>query len=98
MKYYEPGTDCTTDSIKHKGKVTGIYEHTYSVSILTESACSACSVQGACNMPGLKNEILEIPKEPRTDFHIGDEVTVVMEKSLGPKAVLLGYILPFLLL
>jgi sigma-E factor negative regulatory protein RseC len=98
MKYYDPVTDCSADSIKHKGKVTGSNEHNYFISIITESACSACSVQGACNVSRMQNETLEIPKGAQTDYHTGDEVNVIMEKSLGPKAVLLGYIFPFLIL
>lgn len=98
MKYYEPNTECAADSIKHKGKVNSIGPHHYFVSIITESACSACSVKGACNVSVMTEEVLEIPKEPDTAYSVGDEVNVIMEKSLGPKAVLLGYIVPFLLL
>jgi sigma-E factor negative regulatory protein RseC len=98
MKYYEPNTVCAVDSIKHKGKITRTDQHHYFVSIITESACSACSVKGVCNVSDMKEEVIEIPKDPDTSYSVGDEVNVIMEKSLGPKAVLLGYIIPFLLL
>jgi sigma-E factor negative regulatory protein RseC len=98
MKHYEPNTDCAADSIKHKGKITATGDHHYVVSIITASACSACSVKGACHISEMKEALLEIPKEPTTIYNVGDEVNVIMEKSLGPKAVFLGYIVPFLLL
>ena len=98
MKYYEPNTECAADSIKHRGKITATGKDHYFVSIITESACSACSVKGVCNVSDMKEEVIEIPKDPDTSYSVGDEVNVIMEKSLGPKAVLLGYIIPFLLL
>jgi sigma-E factor negative regulatory protein RseC len=98
MQYYEPHTDCTTDTIRHSGKVTGVSSDHYMISITTESACSACSVKGMCNVSNMKEEVLEIQREPDSNYSVGDAVDVVMEKSLGPKAVLLGYVVPFLLL
>ena len=97
MKQIETGTGCTADDIKHDGIVTKIDDRNVYVSIVTQSACSSCHAKGACNITELKNEIIEVVKTQGKEYNPGDRVQVYMEKSLGTKAVFLGYLLPFLL-
>ena len=97
MKQIETGKECTPDDIKHDGIITKIDDRYVYVSIVTQSACSSCHAKGACNITELKNEIIEVVKEPGKEYKPGDRVQVYMEKSLGTKAVFLGYLFPFLL-
>jgi sigma-E factor negative regulatory protein RseC len=46
----------------------------------------------------MKNEVIEVSRGQSDHFSIGDHVEVLMEKSMGTKAVLLGYFFPFVLL
>jgi sigma-E factor negative regulatory protein RseC len=98
MSEYLQQTDCATDSIKHNGIIRTMDNEKYYVSIIAQSACASCSVKGACNVTEIKEETVEVVKGKNDSYKIGDRVEVLMEKSLGTKAVFLGYILPFIVL
>jgi len=89
--------DCDLEAIKHSGVIKEIDDHQYYVSIVAQSACVACSAKSVCNVSEMKDEIVEVPRQKTESFAIGDKVDILMEKSLGTKAVILGYILPFLI-
>ena len=98
MSEYLQHTECETDSIKHNGIIRTMDKDKYYVSIVAQSACASCSVKGACNVTEIKEETVEVVKGKNDKYKIGDRVEILMEKSLGTKAVFLGYILPFILL
>jgi len=98
MSEYLQQTECETDSIKHNGVIRTMDKDKYYVSIVAQSACVSCSVKGACNVTEIKEETVEVVKGKNDKYKIGDRVEILMEKSLGTKAVFLGYILPFILL
>jgi len=83
--------------IEHTGIVKEIKSNRLIINIISESACSACHANGACNLTEKEEKEIEIFKyEPI--YSVGDKVTVYYQQSLGNKAVFLGYILPFLIL
>jgi sigma-E factor negative regulatory protein RseC len=86
------------DTITHPGIIESVNEKQVFVKILAMSACSSCHAKAMCNIAEVEEKIVEIRKEAERNFKEGQEVTVSMKKSLGGKAVFLGYILPFLLL
>ena len=98
MSEYLQQTECETDSIKHNGIIRTMDKDKYYISIVAQSACVSCSVKGACNVTEIKEETVEVVKGKNDKYKIGDRVEILMEKSLGTKAVFLGYILPFILL
>lgn len=98
MSEYLQESECATDSIKHNGIIRTMDNDKYYVSIVAQSACASCSVKGACNVTEIKEETVEVIKGKSDNYKIGDRVEILMEKSLGTKAVFLGYILPFILL
>ena len=98
MKKLETQQNCSLDDIKHQGIVREVDEKQIYVSIITQSACASCQVKGVCNVTEISEEIVEITKYPGMDYKVGDKVNVAMQKSLGTRAVFLGYILPFLIL
>ena len=98
MSEYLQQTECASDSIKHNGIIRTMDSDKYYVSIVAQSACVSCSVKGACNVTEIKEETVEVVKGKNDRYKIGDRVEILMEKSLGTKAVFLGYILPFILL
>ena len=85
------------DEIRHRGVISGISPASLKVTIISESACSGCHVQGVCTASDKKEKEIEIVRRGR-DFPVGQSVTVVMRGSSGLKALLLGYILPFFIL
>jgi sigma-E factor negative regulatory protein RseC len=90
--------NCQINAFSQSGIISHIDNESIYVSIQTQSACSSCHSKGVCSVTEMKEKIIEIPREQNETFKIGDHVTVLMEKSMGTKAVLLGYIIPFFLL
>ena len=84
------------DIIQHPGEIERIDGEKLYVNILSKSACSSCHAKGACSVSDMENKIVEIWKDADEDYQIGQEVTVFMKKSLGPKAVYFGYLYPFI--
>jgi sigma-E factor negative regulatory protein RseC len=90
--------NCESDSIAHSGIINKLDERYYYVSIIAQKSCSNCYSKGLCSITDLNDQIIEVPRKHNNDRKVGDEVEVLMKKSLGVRAVLLGYILPFVLL
>ena len=67
------------------------------VRIHRESACGHCNARGMCNLGESRKELLKF-RIQLPDLQIGDDVEVTISRSMGNKAVLLGYLIPFLLL
>jgi len=85
--------------IKHKGKVVKVDEAAIYVEIIALSACASCHARSACTLADMQEKIIEIKKRPGdAKYHTGDSVSVVLEQSLGYKALLLGYLIPFIIL
>lgn len=89
--------DCDLEAIKHSGVIKEIDDHQYYVSIVAQSACASCSVKGVCNVSEMKDEIVEVARNKTENFNVGDKVEILMEKAQGTKAVMLGYVIPFIL-
>lgn len=88
----------TSEIITHPGIIEELTDDKVLVKILSMSACSSCHAKGMCNVAEVEEKIVEIKKDPRKTYKVGDQVTLSMRKSLGTLAVMLGYIVPFLLL
>ncbi|MCF8374480.1 MAG: SoxR reducing system RseC family protein [Bacteroidales bacterium] len=83
-------------SIEHKGTVEAIEDGLVKVNILSQSACSSCHAKGACSVADMENKIIDV-QTPGNQYKIGERVNVVMQQSQGFKALLLGYVLPFVI-
>ncbi|MBI9038681.1 MAG: SoxR reducing system RseC family protein [Bacteroidales bacterium] len=88
----------TFDDIHHSGIISEIKKEKILVSIISHSACSSCKVKGMCNVSEMKEKIVEVNHQPGINYKIGEEVNVLMKKSLGSQAVFLAYVLPFLIM
>ena len=97
MKNIEVDGNCGLDAIRHSGIVKRIDDDFVYVSIVSQSACASCHARGACNITDLNEEVVEVPRGSASGCQVGDRVEVAMRKSLGTRAVMLGYIVPFLL-
>ena len=98
MKDDYQNTECEVDSITHNGIIKDIDDSYYYVSIIAQSACVSCQVKGACNVNDMQEEIIEVPVSGNRMYKVGDSVEILMGKSMGKRAVFLGYILPFIVL
>jgi sigma-E factor negative regulatory protein RseC len=80
-------------TITHEGVVKKQGNESVTVQITAKSACSGCHAEGACAMSGKKEKIIDIAGY--YNLKEGDNVTVLMDRSLGFSAVALGYLIPF---
>ena len=87
----------TNNTIKHLGIVENIQGSHLSVRIVQTSACAACSAKGHCSSADSKDKIIDII-DTAASSHRGEKVMVVGETSMGMMAVVLAFVLPFVLL
>jgi sigma-E factor negative regulatory protein RseC len=80
----------------HKGTVRQSNDRSVIIAINTGTACSGCHAEGTCGMTGQTEKIIEI--NGSYNVRPGDEVTVVIGQSAGFNAVILSYLVPFLIL
>ena len=82
--------------IRHTGIVLSINGEMAHVQIVQTSACSACKARSMCMSSESQNKEMDaIMLEP---MKIGDKVEVEVRERLAWKAVLLAYILPFIVM
>lgn len=82
--------------ISHEGVVDSLEGNEVLVRITSYAACRDCHARGVCNVTEEKEKYLRIKAGPQ-GYTIGDKVRVILARSLGFRALFLGYILPFLL-
>ncbi|MEG1563369.1 MAG: SoxR reducing system RseC family protein [Bacteroides sp.] len=86
-----------TNTIKHQGVVESINDSLLRVRIVQTSACTSCSVKGHCSSADSKEKVIEIINSS-TIYRIGEEVMIIGTTSMGVKAVILAFVVPFFLL
>lgn len=86
-----------SEQIRHNGVVTAIGEDHLIVTILHQSACSACHARGGCLASDMQEKEIEVPR-PEGHFAPGQKVTLLLQESMGVKALFYGYLLPFIIL
>ena len=94
--------------IKHDGIVIAVNgDGTVLVRIVQTSACAACKAKAMCaSAESKEKEILALfvgeeakrREGERQDIKIGDEVVVMVQQKMGWKAILLAYMLPFIVM
>lgn len=83
------------NSIEHTGIVKSVENGQVIVNIISHPACSACLASGICDLSGQESK--EIKTTYSAEVNTGDPVTVMMQQSMGFRALFLGYLLPFLI-
>lgn len=88
----------TNNTIKHLGIVENIQGSHLSVRIVQTSACAACSAKGHCSSADSKDKIIDVIDTAASSYRVGEKVMVIGETSMGMMAVVLAFIIPFVLL
>jgi len=83
--------------IEHTGIVNSIEGNIIRVLIIQESACNACHAKGACSASDQDEKIIEVENSDPT-FKVGDGVVLYGQRSIGLQAVLLAFVIPFILI
>lgn len=84
--------------ISHKGKIVEITPEFTTVEIVSESACSSCHAKGLCGVSESRRKAVQLPTRGWDNFHVGDEVVLVLKSSMGHKAVWMAYVIPLAIL
>ena len=83
--------------ISHSGRIVEITPSFTTVEILSESACSTCHAAGLCGVSESKTKAVQVPTT-LGGWSVGQEVDVVLKRSMGHKAVWIAYVGPLLVL
>jgi sigma-E factor negative regulatory protein RseC len=90
-------TEIHNSSIEHWGVIKDITPKTIRVSLLNVSGCASCHTKATCSVSDVDNKIIDIVNTG-SKFNKGEKVKIAFEKSLGPLALFIGYLIPFVLL
>ena len=88
----------TKNTISHEGIIHAVTDECVKVKILQTSACAACKVHGHCSAAESKEKIIEVKNNTPTTYQVGDKVIITMGKEEGRDAVILAFIVPFVLM
>lgn len=86
-----------SDTIEHQGVIISIDNNIAHVKIEQTSACASCYVKTMCGATETSEKIIDAHISDTT-LKIGDRVNIIGQKSLGIQAILLAYVLPFLVI
>ena len=86
------------NTIRHQGIVESINGSHLQVRIIQTSACASCSIKGHCSSADTKEKLIDVTDNNAFSYQTGDRVWVIGELSMGAMAVLLAFVLPFLVL
>ena len=78
--------------------IVGITPEYTTVEIIAQSACAACHARGMCGVADESQKIIMVPTDPYAGYKVGDEVFVMLKRSMGMKAVWISYVIPLLIL
>ena len=99
--YFCPKLQCRhykmSQKIEHSGIITHINEKIIQVSIIQKSACSDCHAKGACTSADMEDKLIDV-KRTNNSYKIGDRVMLIGQSSMGLLAVLLAFVIPFLII
>ena len=82
------------NEISHTGTVLEMTPEFTTVEIVAQSACAACHAKSMCGVADEKQKIIMVPTDPYASYKVGDEVLVMLKKSMGMKAVWISYVIP----
>ncbi len=84
-----------SENIEHEGFIKEIEGAVLKVSITSKAACASCKAKGACTVSETEEKIIDVIKNDSDNYKIGEAVKVYYRQSLGFRALLLGYLIPF---
>ena len=86
------------EEFTHSGRILEVLPSVTTVTVLSEAACSSCHARSLCGAADSREKIISVPTDPYALWAPGDEVEVVVSRSLGNRAVWLAYAVPLALM
>ncbi|MBR4536838.1 MAG: SoxR reducing system RseC family protein [Bacteroidales bacterium] len=87
-----------SEKVCKEGIVRKVQDKRLWVEVVVSSACGGCAAKSLCNISEKKNELVEAVNVTGEEFSVGETVRIQMVQKLANKAVVLGYLLPFVIL
>ncbi|MDR0976649.1 MAG: SoxR reducing system RseC family protein [Prevotellaceae bacterium] len=87
-----------TETIEHQGIVESVNGQHVRVRIEQVSACASCSVKAHCSSADTREKMVDAVAGDGTRYAVGDAVTVCGALSMGRMAVVLAFVVPFVVL
>jgi len=85
------------DEVSHDGIVQRIEGDKVFVSIIAKAACLSCQVNSSCSTSELSEKLIEVSRYD-VNFKVGENVSVALKETSGVKALMIGYMIPFVLM
>ncbi|MCF8381119.1 MAG: SoxR reducing system RseC family protein [Bacteroidales bacterium] len=82
-------------AIEHDGFIEQITDSELKVRFVSMAACASCHASGVCNASDMQDKEVWIKRDNRS-FRIGEKVNIIMGTEQGGRAVMIGYVYPFL--
>ena len=86
------------NNIQHEGIVQSIDGLKVTVKMTVSSACAGCHAKGICGAADSRDKVVVAQNMSGADFSIGETVTVQLQQTLAMKAVVICYLVPFIVL
>lgn len=84
--------------IEHEGVIKAINPQFIDVEIINKSMCSACHAKSACTMSDQSAKLIRVNNFYGAKFEEGENVLVVMKRTMGLRAVWISYAIPLIIL
>lgn len=85
------------EQIEHEGIVKEVSRQSVKVGFIAQPSCAGCHAKGVCSMEEKEGESIEIFNFGNDNYSIGEKVKIIINESMGLKAVFIAYIMPFIL-
>lgn len=82
----------------HEGKVVQITDACVHVQITINEACQHCKSKKSCMVFNARERIIDVNCSNSQDYKIDEIVDLQIKTSIGLKAVLFAYVIPFIVL
>jgi sigma-E factor negative regulatory protein RseC len=86
------------NNIRHEGVVQSIDGLNVMVKMTVGSACAGCHAKGVCGAAESRDKVVNAVNINNLDLSVGDTVAVEMRQGLAMKAVVICYLVPFVVL
>lgn len=86
------------NTIRRQGIVEDINNNSLFITIIKTSDCAACSVKEHCISTKSEKNLIVIATKNASSYNIGDDVWVIGEWVMGVKAIVMAFVLPFVIL
>ncbi len=83
--------------IEHSGIIKEIHDKAVKVSIIAKSACLSCQLKTSCSVSDVEEKIIDVTVTNPELYKEGELIDVFYKQTLGYRALLLGYLLPFII-